>query len=181
MEIQKYSDFILNEARVNKAEVVKDLVDMLKKKPHVEMDKLANERGLYGLAGMKKYLSGKYTSIQVDNALHDLQNDKKSGLKSVYVKVSHWNKSMPYWYMDLTEAEVKKLKEEYEEEEVRKNKEELDKQSERKKAQQAASDAKKEAKAAASKARTAAKKASGKGVERKSGSAPRRKTTTKKK
>lgn len=181
MEIQKYSDFILNEARVNKAEVVKDLVDMLKKKPHVEMDKLANERGLYGLAGMKKYLSGKYTTSQVDNALHDLQNDKKSGLKSVYVKVSHWNKSMPYWYMDMNEAEVEKMKKQYEEEEVKKNKEELDKQSERKKSQQAASEAKKDAKAAAAKARTATKKASGKGVERKAGTTAKRKTATKKK
>jgi hypothetical protein len=180
MEIQKYSDFILNEARVNKAEVVNALTEMFKKKPHVEMDKLANERGLYGLAGMKKYLSGKYTTAAVDNALHDLKNDKKSGLKSVYVNVSHWGKSMPYWYMDLTEAEVKKLKEEYEEEEARKNKEELDKKSARKKSQHAASEAKKDAKEAAAKVRTAKKKASGKGVERKSG-APRKRTVAKKK
>lgn len=177
MEIQKYSDFILNEARINKEEVIKDLIEMFKKRPHVEMDKLPNERGLYGLAGMKKYLSGKYTTIQVDNALNDIQNDKKSGLKSVRVKISHWDKSIPYWYIGLTKSEVEKLKEEYEEEEKRKNKEEIDKQSERKKSQQVASDAKKEAKASASRA----KKASGKGVERKSGGVTRRKTSTKKK
>ena len=182
MEIIKYSEFFkVNEARVKKEEVVTELVDMLKKKPNVEMDKLPNERGLYGLAGMKKYLSKKYTSHQVSLALHDLQNDKKSGLKSVYVKIAHWNKPMPYWYMDMTEAEVAKLKKEYEAEDISKNKESLEKEKENKKAQKASATAKKTAKKKATATKTAAKKSVGTGVERKAGgTTAKRKTATKK-
>lgn len=182
MDVQKFSDFILNEARVNKEEVVKALTDMLKKKPHVEMDKLPNERGLYGLAGMKKHLSGKYTPIQIDNALGDIKNDKNSGIKSVYVKISHWKKSMPYWYMDLIEAEVEKLKKQYEEEEVRKNKEDMDKVEAKIKTQKASREAKEEAKEQAKKVRSTKTKpkATGKGVERKSGSAPKKRVSRKK-
>jgi hypothetical protein len=180
MEIQKFVDFILNEARTNKKEVTQELLDMFKNKPHVEMDNLANERGLYSLSGMKRYLS-KYSSMAVDQALGDLQNQKDTDLESVYVRVEKWSKSMPYYYMGLTKAQVSKLKSEYEEEEKKKNEKEIDSKVKSQKSAVAASAAKEEAKKSAQEARkkTTAKKSSGQGVERKSGQAPKRKTTRK--
>jgi predicted MPP superfamily phosphohydrolase len=160
MEIQKCSDFI-NEARVSKDQVVADLLTMLKEKPNVEMTKLANERGIYSLSGMKSYLS-KYNSTSVGNALQDLQNDKKSGLKTISVKVSVWNEMVPYWYIGLTEDKAKKLKEQYEEEELNKNKKSVDKQVATKKANKATADARKTVKKTVTKKaakKTATKKA----------------------
>jgi hypothetical protein len=182
MEIQKYSDFIINEARVKKEEIIDKLLDLFKKKPHVEMDRLSNEKGLYSLSGMKKYLSN-YTTLQVDQALHDIRNDKSIDLKVIRVFINVWDESIPYYYMDLTEAEAKKIKSEYEEQEMKKNKEEIDKTAERRKVQKAATGAKLAAKkeetakkAAGRKKAAPKKKASGEGVER----APRtRKKTSK--
>lgn len=165
MEIQKCSDFI-NEARVSKDQVVSDLTAMFKEKPNVEMTKLANERGIYSLSGMKKYLS-KYNPTSVGNALQELQNDKKSGLKVISVKVSVWNEMTPYWYIGLTEEKAKKLKDEYEEEESNKNKTTVDKKVATKKAAKVASDNKRVAKKAAPKKKAARKKASGTSVARK--------------
>jgi hypothetical protein len=149
MEIQKCSDFI-NEARVSKDEVVSSLVDMLKEKPNVQMSKLANERGIYSLAGMKAYLS-KYSPTSVGNALQDLQNDKKSGLKTISVKVSVWNQMTPYWYIGLTEDKANRLKEQYEEEEQAKNKVSVEKKTATKKAAKVAADTRKVAKKTATK------------------------------
>lgn len=166
MEVKKFSEFLVNEARTNKSEVVDKLKKMLSDKPTLEMGKCADEKGIYSLAGMKKYLS-EYKTVEVSNALHELQNDKKYDLKYIYVKVSHWDKSMPYWYFGLSESEAKKLKEEYEKEELQRNKEEYEKSMELRKHQKQVSDAKKEARKSAPK--KAATKKSGEGVERKPG------------
>lgn len=126
MDIVKFSDFILNEARTNKKDVIDALVDMFKKKPNVEMNTLPNEKGIYSLAGMKKALSN-FNSTAVGNALGELQGDKKSGLKVVRAYISVWDENVPYWYMDMTEAEAGKIAKEYEKEEAAKNKHILDK------------------------------------------------------
>lgn len=178
MEVQKFSDFLLNEARTNKKDVVDELLDMFKKKPNVEMKGIANERGIYSLAGMKAYLS-KYSSLIVNQAFTDVQNDKKIDLKSIRVKVAKWDESIPYWYIGLTEDQAKKLKEEYQEEEYKKNEKDITKDAERRKTSKIASAAKVEAKKAASAAKKTTKKpaAKGAGVERKAGGAPRRRAT----
>lgn len=178
MEVQKFSDFLLNEARTNKKEVVDELLDMFKKRPNVEMKGIANERGIYSLAGMKTYLS-KYSNVIVNQAFTEIQNDKKIDLKSISVKVAKWGESIPYWYIGLSADQAKKLKEEYQEEEYKKNEKEITKSTEAKKASSAASAAKVEAKKAASAARKTAKKPAAKGVgaERKAGGAPKRRAT----
>ena len=180
MEIQKFSDFLLNEARTNKKDVVDELLDMFKNRPNVEMKGLANERGIYSLPGMKTYLS-KYKSLIVDQAFTDIQNDKKIDLKLIRVKVAKWNESIPYWYIGLTEDQAKKLKEEYQEEEYKKNEKEITKKAESKKASDAASAAKVEVKKAASAAKRSAKKSApvkkGAGVERKPGGSTRKRVT----
>lgn len=178
MEVQKFSDFLLNEARTNKKDVVDELLDMFKKKPNVEMKGIANERGLYSLAGMKTYLS-KYSNVIVNQAFTDIQNDKKIDLKSIRIKVSKWGESIPYWYIGLTEDQAKKLKEEYQEEEYKKNEKEITKKAETKKAVNIASAAKADARKAASAARKNTKKpaAKGQGAERKAGGAPKKRAT----
>jgi len=159
MEIIKYSDFV-NEARVNKDEVVDALLKMFKSKPKVKMTTGADEKGLYSLAGMKTYLD-KYPSLSVGNALGDIQNDKSIGIKAVSVKVSAWKKSLPYWYLDMSADQVAKMKAEYEEEEEKKNPEKP----------KAAVVKKGESE------KPAAKKPTTKGVERKAG-APAKKPST---
>lgn len=131
MEIKKYSDFILNEARVAKDEVKEALIDMLKKKPKVEMTTLPDEKGIYSLAGLKSHLGEKYNNTAIGNALIDLQNDKKSGLGVVSAYISVWKKKVPYWYIGLTEAEAKKIATQYEKEEAEKNKKQVTKQAEK--------------------------------------------------
>ena len=157
MEIKKYTDFI-NEARINKDEVIDALTKMLKDKPHVEMDTLPNEKGIYSLSGMKKYLSGKYTSLQVSNAHGDLMNDKKSDIKSTKVRIESWGENVPYWYTDLTDAQVSKIKGEYEEQEKSKNKEEIEKKEKHKKDQKAAAAGKVEMKKEETAKKAAARK-----------------------
>jgi DNA mismatch repair ATPase MutS len=188
MEIKKYTDFI-NEARINKDEVIDALTKMFKDKPHVEMDTLPNEKGIYSLAGMKKYLSGKYTSLQVSNAHGDLLNDKNVDIKVIKVRVESWSENVPYWYMDLTEAQAKKIKEEYEEQEKSKNKEEIEKKEKHKKDQKAAAAGKAEmkkeetAKKAARKSapkKTATKAATPKKAAKPSGTGAERAPRTKK-
>lgn len=131
MEIQKYSDFILNEARVTKDEVKEALVDMLKRKPKVEMKTLPDEKNIYSLSGLKAHLGSKYTGTAIGNALGDLQGDKKSGLKVVSAFISIWKEKIPYFYMDLTESEAKKIATQYEKEEAEKNKKQVTKQPEK--------------------------------------------------
>ena len=185
MEIQKYSDFILNEAKVNKEEVISDLTKMFKEKPNVEITSFPNEKGMYSLSGMKKYLSDKYTAAQVDDAHNSIMNDKKkNGVKSVRIKIEKWNQLVPYWYMDLTTEEVNKLKEKYQNEEREKNKKEIDKSQSRRKEQKAADEAKIEVKKEVAAKKSAARKVSKKSPVKKSGEgvepAPRTRTRRKK-
>jgi len=182
MEVQKFSDFLLNEARTNKKDVVDELLDMFKKRPNVEMKGIANERGIYSLAGMKTYLS-KYSNVIVNQAFTDIQNDKKIDLKSIRVKVAKWGESIPYWYIGLSEEQAKKLKDEYQEEEYKKNEKDINKKAEIKKAVNASSAAKVAARKAASAARKTVKKpaAKGQGAERKVGGAPKKRATRSKK
>lgn len=174
MEIQKYSDFLLNEAKVSKSDVVSDLLDMLKKKPSVSMDSMSTEKGIYSLSGMKKYFADKYTGTIVGNALGDLQNDKNVDIKSIRVKVSVWKELVPYWYIGLTDTQVKKLKEDYEKEESNKNKKEVVK----KEASKKTAVTKRAVKKAAKKITTEENKTEA--PERAPGSAPKKRATKKK-
>lgn len=185
MEIQKCSDFIINEAKTDKKDTTSDILDMFTKKPNVEMKSLSNERGgLYSVSGLKSYLSGKYTSANVDGAFHDIINDKSSGLKHIYVKVTSWNESIPYYYIGLTDVQAKKLKAEYEAEEYEKNKEQIVKKEIATKASKAAAVAKTEIKKEVTAKKAAAKKTTKpveKGVERKPGGVIKRKSIAPKK
>lgn len=132
MKIIKCSEFLV-EARVNKDEVIEALVAMFKKKPNVEMESTANERGIYSLAGMKKHLS-QYKSMDVGNALGSIKDDKEEDLNVISVYVSKWKEKVPYWYIGLTKEQATKLKDAYEREESNKNKAEVVKKEESKKA-----------------------------------------------
>lgn len=113
MEVKRYNQFV-NEAKKDDAKA--DLLSMFEKKPTVTMssEKWPTEKGIYSQSGMINYLKGKFTSGQVLNALHDLKNDKKVALKHISVKNHRYNESYPYYYIGLSEAEAKDLKEKYE-------------------------------------------------------------------
>lgn len=119
MNIINCTDFI-NEARVSKDDVVAALLDMFKSKPLVKMEKHPDEKGMYSIGGMKKYLSD-YKPMTVSNALFAIKDDKKVKLESIYV--SHeWSKDrVPYWYIGLSKEEATKLKENYEKQGKEKN------------------------------------------------------------
>lgn len=187
MEVKKYLDFV-NEAKANKEEVIEALKDMFKSKPNVKMDTVPNEKGMYSIGGMKAHLNEKgFTNKQVDDALHTLMNDKKSGLETARVKIAQWNKTIPYWYIGLDKAEVDKLKDKYEAENLLKNKDKLEKEAEKKTAAKKAAEGKKKIKEDTKKA-AAAKRATKKaekptdGAEKKTRTrkAPAKKTAAKK-
>ena len=113
MKLIKYFDF-LNEEKKDRQEVIDALLMLFTKKPLVKMDNLPDEKGLYSLSGMKKYLSGQYTSPEVEVAHHSLSNDKSLRLKSIRVKIGLWNKNLPYWYTGTSDSEVDKIKSRYE-------------------------------------------------------------------
>lgn len=114
MEIKKYDQFV-NEAKKDDAK--EEIVQMLKKKPTVTKTNnyWPTEKGIYSQAAMISYLKDKYTNHQVLGGLHDLNTDKKSGIKSIMVRNYHYKENYPYYYMDMTEEEAKKVKDSYEE------------------------------------------------------------------
>jgi|GEM_PF-3421184 len=167
MKIQRFSDF-LNEAKKVKGECAAAILDMLKKKPTVTMDKYPDESGMYSLAGIKKYLSNDFKNSEIGNSLGDIQSDKNVDLKTTRIKNLLYKKNdIVYWYIDLDKEKVDKLKVEYEKNQFEKNKDFLAKDIANRKKSKMASDNKKEGQ---EKAKESAKKA-----ERKPGS-PRKKT-----
>ena len=133
MEVKKYFQFI-NEAKKDDAK--EEILKMLEDKPTVKMsnDNWPTEKGIYSQAGMIRFLKDKYTNHQVLGGLHDIKNDKKSGLKHVMVKNYYYNESYPYYYIGLTEEEANKIKESYEEKNEVVNKDAIEKRKESKKA-----------------------------------------------
>lgn len=162
MEVKRYNQFI-NEAKKDDAK--EEILKMLNSNPTVTMsnDKWPTEKGIYSQAGMIRYLKDKYNNNQVLNALHDIKNDKKSGIKHIMVKNYYYNESYPYYYIGLTEAEAKEAKEKYEEKNEVVNKKTIDKRKETKVAAKKAAEEKRPAKKVSAK-KVAAKKAPAKKV-----------------
>lgn len=134
------SEFLLNEARVNKQEIIEAILDILNKKPLIKTNKqsgssstaMPDEKGMYSIGTLKRELAKDYTALQVLSALHDLQNDKKLGLKHKAVYISNWKESIPYYFLGLSDAEAEKIKSKYEKEEKELNKETIKKRQESK-------------------------------------------------
>jgi len=171
MDIIKCSEFITEAKASSKKDCIEDLLKMFDSKPLVKMDTTPDEKGMYSLAGMKKHLLDKYKSSEVDNAWHDIQNNKehKSSIGNVYVNISIWKEKLPYWYMNLTKVEADKLVTKYEKDEKEKNSEKIKKTS-----------AKLASVKASSKDKGVERKEVGsKGVERKEGAPEKKKRTSK--
>lgn len=156
MEVKRYNQFI-NEAKKDDAK--EEILKMLKGNPTVTMssEKWPTEKGIYSQAGIIRHLKDKYNNNQVLNALHDIKNDKESGIKHIMVKNYHYGSNYPYYYIGLSEAEAKEAKEKYEEKNEVANKKGNDKKKENKSAAKKASDEKRPAKKVAAK-KVAAKK-----------------------
>lgn len=137
MDIIKFSEYLLNEARIEKQVIIHDLVDLFTKKPLIKTNKksnisssaMADEKGMYSLGTLKDKFKDKYTSIQISNALHEMINDKEYGLKSIAVRHSLWKENLPYYYIKLNAQEAKDLKFKYEKQEADANKSELERRS----------------------------------------------------
>lgn len=157
MEVKKYFQFV-NEAKKDDAK--EEILKMLESKPTVKMsnDNWPTEKGLYSQAGIIRHLKGQFTNHQVLNALHDIKNDKKIGLKHVMVKNYYYNESYPYYYLGLSEKEANETKESYEEKNEVINKDAIAKRKESKKAAAKKAEEKKPAKKVAKKVAKAAKK-----------------------
>jgi hypothetical protein len=138
MEVKKYGEFI-NESKKDDAQ--SEIIKMLEDKPTVTMssEKWPTEKGIYSQAGIIKFLKGKFSNNQVLNALHDIKNDKKIGLKSIKVKNFEYNENYPYYYLGLSESEAKDIKDKYEEKNEIDNKKTINKRAEAKSAAKKAS------------------------------------------
>jgi len=115
--IQKFYEFI-NE-KVNMDDVGADIQKMLDKKPTVKMtsDNYPSEKGIYSLAGIKKYLSDKYTTLQVDGGMYNL-NQAKIKLDSIGVDVYYTTSKksrVPFYYSGLDKKQAENYKKEFEE------------------------------------------------------------------
>jgi len=163
MEVKRYNQFI-NEAKKDDAK--EEIISMLNANPTVTMsnDMWPTEKGIYSQAGMIRYLKDKYNNNQVLNALHDIKNDKKSGIKHIMVKNYYYNENYPYYYIGLTEAEAKEAKEKYEEKNEVVNKKTIEKRKETKEASKKAAEEKRPARKAAAKKKAPAKKAAAKKI-----------------
>lgn len=115
--IQKFYEFI-NE-KVNMDDVGSEIQKMLDKKPTVKMtsDNYPSEKGIYSLAGIKKYLSDKYTTLQVDGGMYNLNQAKiKLDFIGVDVYYSTSKKSrVPFYYSGLDKKQAENYKKEFEE------------------------------------------------------------------
>jgi hypothetical protein len=119
MDIIKYNDFLLLEAKKQKGEVEKAILDLLNKKPTIEKGEFwPNEKGIYSQSTLIMQLKDEFTGIQVGNALADL----KGKINTISVKNIKYKHSYPYYYTDLTKEEAEKIKDKYESEDKENNK-----------------------------------------------------------
>jgi hypothetical protein len=121
MEVIKFSDFLINEAKVQKDEVKKAILDFLKEKPTINATNKnwPTQKGIYLQGSIVKHLS-KYNSTTVLNSLADLSSDKE--IESIRVKNIEYKHTYPYYYIDLSKEEANKIKDKYEAEDVENHK-----------------------------------------------------------
>lgn len=119
MEIINFTDFLVLEAKVEKDEIKKDILDMLKEKPTIEPSSKnwPKQKGIYLQGSIVKHLS-KYPSIAVANALSSLISKKE--IERISVKNIEYKTSYPYYYTGLSKEEANKIKEKYESEDSNK-------------------------------------------------------------
>lgn len=89
---------------------------MLKDKPEVTKsnEHWPIEKGIYSISGIKKYMRSKgYTNDMTDQALYTINKDKRS-LEFVNIYNRKYKQNFPYFFLDLTDEEVKNIKKSYE-------------------------------------------------------------------
>lgn len=143
--IRGYFDFI-NESK--KEEAVEALKKMLQDKPAVtDKGKPSDSRfndysdrypqkiqGIYSIADMKRHLRDKgFTTDNVDQAFHELKNDKEFDIKSISVKNYLYDENVPHFYIDMTKEEAKEIKKDLEEQSKEMNQDKIEKRKERSK------------------------------------------------
>lgn len=121
MEIINFTDFLVLEAKVEKDEIKKDILDMLKERPTIEPSSKnwPTQKGIYLQGSIVKYLS-KYPSISVANALSSLISKKE--IERISVKNIEYKTSYPYYYKGLSKEEANDIKEKYESEDDKNHK-----------------------------------------------------------
>lgn len=121
MEIINFTDFLILEAKVEKDEIKKAILDMLKDKPTIEPSSKSwpTQKGIYLQGSIVKHLS-KYSSTSVLNTLTDLSAKKE--VDNVSVKNITYKHSYPYYYIGLSKEEANKIKDKYETEDAENHK-----------------------------------------------------------
>jgi hypothetical protein len=121
MEIINFTNFSILEAKVEKDEIKKAILDMLKEKPTIEPSSKSwpTQKGIYLQGSIVKHLS-KYNSTALVNTLADLNSKKE--IENVSVKNIAYDHSYPYYYVGLSKAEANKIKDKYESEDVENHK-----------------------------------------------------------
>ena len=156
--IFKFHEF-LAEAKKDKKSIVDLLTDLLTKKPSVKVGDVSH-KGIYPQSAIINFFKENGMTLQnATDAMYAYNNDRsfKGKMKHVQVKNFKTKSNYPYYYMDLTEAEVSKLKEEIENANKEKAAPEIAKREEVKKKAAAAAKEKKERKTSTRK-KPAAKK-----------------------
>ena len=145
--IFKFHEFIA-EAKKDKKSIVDLLRDLLTKKPAVKVGDMTH-KGIYPQSAIINFFKENGMTLQnATDAMYAYNNDRdlKGKMKYVQVKNFKTKSNYPYYYMDLTEAEANKIKEEIESKNKEKAAPEIAKRQELKKKASAAAKEKKERK-----------------------------------
>lgn len=117
--ILRYNEF-LNEAKKAKGLSIDLLVKLFKDKPVVKLNSKSfpDQKDIYSTAGIKKYFNENgFTSTDADDAIYSISNapyKSKYKVDHVNVRNHHFDENYPHMYMDMTEEEVKKAKDDLE-------------------------------------------------------------------
>lgn len=132
-----------NEAKEEKFNPVKeDILKVLRNTPKIKMgteeyNNYPDEHKLYSIAGLCNKLGDKYSTLKIDQGIHDLRNKykKEVDLKVISAKNYEFDDNTAYYYLgDVVDTdEAKEIKKEYENWSKEKSKEAIDKREDRKK------------------------------------------------
>jgi len=111
----KFTEF-LNEAKKDKKVLIDTLTDLLTKKPSVKLTG-TTQKDIYSIAGIIQYFKDNGMSQQnANDAIYTYQNDRelKKNLKHVSIKDFKNGGSYPFYYLNISDSDVKALKDKIE-------------------------------------------------------------------
>ena len=113
--LKNYNQYILNEkkdVKAEKSEIEEKIMKLFKDKPEIKAtsDGWPDSKGIYSLAGIKKYVGAK-DNLKVDQVFNDMRDNEK--IKFIKIKINSLGETYPYFYHEdhTSKEEAEKCKE----------------------------------------------------------------------